>query len=59
MISVEEVDYIPEFIEEVREETGTAARRFHSVLQRARALADEQRVSLKTHVVTGMRYVTF
>lgn len=53
MISVEEVDYIPEFIEEVREETGTAARRFHSVLQRARALADEQRVSLKTHVVTG------
>jgi nucleotide-binding universal stress UspA family protein len=53
MISVEEVDYIPEFIEEVREETGTAARRFHTLLQRARALADEQRVTLKTHVVAG------
>ena len=34
MISVEEIDYMPEFIEEVREETGTAARRFHGVLQR-------------------------
>ena len=37
MVSVEEIDYMPEFIEEVREETGTAARRFHKVLQRARA----------------------
>ena len=44
---------MPEFIEEVREETGTAARRFHAVLQRARSMADEQRVSLKTHVVAG------
>lgn len=53
MILVEEVNYIPEFIEEVREETGTAARRFHTVLQRARALAEEQGVPLKTHVVAG------
>ena len=53
MISVEEIDYMPEFIEEVREETGTAARRFHAVLQRARSMADEQRISLKTHVVAG------
>src|SRR5437879_13685504 len=37
MVCVEEIDYMPEFIEEVREETGTAARRFHKVLQRARA----------------------
>ena len=36
---VEEIDYMPEFIEEVRQETGTAARRFHAVLQRARAMA--------------------
>jgi nucleotide-binding universal stress UspA family protein len=28
MVSVEEIDYLPEFIEEVREETGTAARRW-------------------------------
>src|SRR5262245_52422366 len=49
MISVEEIDYMPAFIEEVREETGTAARRFHSVLQRARAMAQEHNV----HVVAG------
>jgi nucleotide-binding universal stress UspA family protein len=53
MISVEEIDYMPEFIEEVREETGTAARRFHTVLQRARAMAAEHRVKLHTHVVAG------
>src|SRR5207248_10184515 len=53
MISVEEIDYMPAFIEEVREETGTAARRFHSVLQRARAMAQEHGVRLHTHVVAG------
>src|SRR5262245_38579665 len=53
MISVEEIDYMPAFIEEVREETGTAARRFHSVLQRARAMAQEHNVKLHTHVVAG------
>jgi nucleotide-binding universal stress UspA family protein len=53
MVSVEEIDYMPEFIEEVREETGRAARRFHGVLQRARAMADEQRVKLHTHVLAG------
>ena len=42
MIGVEEVDYMPEFIEEVREEVGTAARRYHRVIQRARAMADSQ-----------------
>src|SRR5208283_6232519 len=53
MVSVEEIDYMPEFVEEVREETGTAARRFHTVLQRARAMAEEQHVNLRTHVLTG------
>jgi nucleotide-binding universal stress UspA family protein len=53
MVSVEEIDYMPEFVEEVREETGTAARRFHAVLQRARAMAEESHVHLKTHVVAG------
>jgi len=59
MISVEEIDYMPAFIEEVREETGSAARRFHSVLQRARAMAQEQSVQLHTHVVAGhpVRYI--
>jgi nucleotide-binding universal stress UspA family protein len=53
MVSVEEIDYMPEFIEEVREETGTAARRFHKVLQRARAMAEESHVKLDTHVIAG------
>jgi nucleotide-binding universal stress UspA family protein len=53
MISVEEIDYMPEFIEDVREETGTAARRFHKVLQRARAMAEESHVKLDTHVIAG------
>ncbi|HML07147.1 MAG TPA: universal stress protein [Xanthobacteraceae bacterium] len=53
MVSVEEIDYMPEFIEEVREESATAARRFHKVLQRARAMAEEQHVNIRTHVLTG------
>ncbi len=53
MVSVEEIDFMPEFIEEVREETGTAARRFHTVVQRARALAEENQVEIHTHVVAG------
>jgi nucleotide-binding universal stress UspA family protein len=53
MISVEEIAYMPEFIEEVREETGTAARRFHGVLQRARKLAQDAQVQLDTHVLPG------
>ena len=53
IVCVEEVPYLPEFIEEVRETTGTAGRRFHGVLQRARAMAEEQRVKLDTHVVAG------
>ena len=53
VVCVEEIDYMPEFIEEVREETGTAARRFHAALQRARTMAEAQQVPLKTHVVAG------
>jgi len=53
MICVEEVDYMPEFIEEVREETGSAARRYHTVIQRARATADDSQVKLRVHVVAG------
>ena len=53
MVSIEEIDYMPEFIEEIRQETGTAARRFHGVVQRARKLAEESGVSLQTHVLPG------
>jgi nucleotide-binding universal stress UspA family protein len=53
MVCVEEIDYMPEFIEEIREETGTAARRFHKALQRARAKAEENHVKLHIHVIAG------
>jgi nucleotide-binding universal stress UspA family protein len=53
MISVEEIDYMPEYVEEVREERGTAARRFHKALQRAKAMAEENQVALKSYVVAG------
>ncbi len=53
MISVEEIDYMPEFLEEVRQEIGTAARRFRAVQQRARAMAEASHVALHTHVVAG------
>ena len=42
MVSVEEIPYLPESIEEVREETGVAARQFHAVVNRAREMADEE-----------------
>ena len=44
---------MPEFIEEVRGERGTAARRYHAAIQRARALADQNGLALHTHVVAG------
>ena len=44
---------LPGTIEKVREETGTASRRFHAVLQRARAMAEERQIDLKTHVLAG------
>jgi len=53
LISVMEIDYMPEFVEDIRQETGTAARRFRSVLQRAHALAERSEVSLLTHILTG------
>jgi nucleotide-binding universal stress UspA family protein len=53
IVCVEEIDYLPEFIEDVREEAGAAARRFHGVLGRVRSMAEDARVPVRTHVVTG------
>jgi nucleotide-binding universal stress UspA family protein len=53
MVSVEEIPYLPGTIEEVREESGLAARRFHSVLSQSRAMAEQSHVQLKTHVLVG------
>jgi nucleotide-binding universal stress UspA family protein len=40
-------------MEEVRESTGTAARYFHVVLQRARSMAEQSQVDVHTHVLAG------
>jgi len=53
MVSVEEIDYMPEFMEEVREEIDTAARRFHKVINQAREMTEKARVDLQTHVLVG------
>ena len=53
MVSVEEIDYMPEFMEEVREEVGTAARRFHKVINQVREMTEKARVNLQTHVLAG------
>lgn len=53
MVSVEEIDHVPEQIEEVREEAEAAGRRFDGVLQRARKMAEEAQVQLHTHVLAG------
>jgi nucleotide-binding universal stress UspA family protein len=53
MVCVEEIDYMPELIEEVGQEIRTAARRFHAVVERARGAVAEQRIALKTHILAG------
>ena len=53
MVTVEEIPYLPEFIEEVREEKGAAARRLRLVLQQARAAAEQRGVALQTHLLAG------
>lgn len=53
VVCVEEIPYLPEFQEEVRESIGKAARYFHGVLQRARTMAAERQIELHTHVLAG------
>ena len=53
MVSVKEIDYLPEFIEDVREQQGMAARRLHTVLQRARAMAAKDNLKLHCHLLVG------
>jgi hypothetical protein len=53
MVSVMEVDYLPEFVEEIREDTGRAARRFRGIFQRAHEMAERAHLKLHTHLLTG------
>jgi nucleotide-binding universal stress UspA family protein len=53
MVCVEELPYLPDFIEEVQQTTEAAARHFERVLERARGLAEEQGLKLNTHIFAG------
>jgi nucleotide-binding universal stress UspA family protein len=53
VVCVEEIPYLPEFVQEVREAAGTAGRYYHGVLQRARAMAEASEVHLHTHIRAG------
>jgi nucleotide-binding universal stress UspA family protein len=53
MVSVKDIDYMPEFIEDVRQQQGRAARRMHAVLQRARAMAAKEHQKLHCHLLVG------
>lgn len=53
MVCVEEVPYLPEYIEEVRGSAADVARRIDGVLERARKMAEQEQVQLHTHVIRG------
>jgi nucleotide-binding universal stress UspA family protein len=53
MVCVEEIPSLPEFIEEIRETTAVAGRRFHKVVQSARGRAEQERLVLHSHVLAG------
>jgi nucleotide-binding universal stress UspA family protein len=53
MVSVEEAPYSPGASNEARQPTGDIARRIEELVQRARALADEQQVQIHAHAIKG------
>jgi nucleotide-binding universal stress UspA family protein len=53
IVSVGEVDYIPQFVEDVREQKGVAVHRLRSFLFRARALTSQSNVKLHSHILVG------
>lgn len=53
IVCVEEIPYLPEFIAEVREATTAVAQKIQGIFQRARAIAEQQNVTLHTHTIAG------
>jgi len=53
LVCVEEIPPMPEYIEEIREVRGTAARRFHAVVERARRLAEQSNLDFHVHLLRG------
>jgi len=53
LVCVEEIPPMPEYLEEIREAKGTAARRFHAVVERARHVARAGGIEPNVHVLSG------
>ena len=53
LVCVEEIPYMPEFVQEVEEQDENAARRIQGVLKQAREMAASEQVTLHTHVLKG------
>jgi nucleotide-binding universal stress UspA family protein len=53
LVCVEEIPPMPEYIEEIREAKGVAARRFHPIVERVRSQAQQNSIKLQIHVVSG------
>ena len=53
MVSVEERGHMPELAEESDRNTEATTLRFDKTLQRARALAEESHIRLRTHLLVG------
>ncbi|MFY9658747.1 MAG: universal stress protein, partial [Methylocystis sp.] len=53
MVCVEEIPYMPEFVQEVEEQDERIAQRIQGLLKHSRAMADAEQVKLKTHVLKG------
>ena len=53
MVSVEERGHMPELAEESDRNTEATTLRFDKTLQRARALAEESHIRLRTHLLIG------
>jgi nucleotide-binding universal stress UspA family protein len=53
IVCVEELPYLPELIEDVREAKEAAARRYEDVIRRARTMAEEAGVHLFVHILAG------
>ena len=53
LVCVEEIPPMPEYLEEIREAKGTAARRFHTVVESARHLARASGLEPQVHILSG------
>ncbi|MGA9600985.1 MAG: universal stress protein [Methylocystis sp.] len=53
MVCVEEIPYMPEFVQEVEQQDEKTARRIQGLLKHAQAMADAEQAKLRTHVLKG------